>query len=333
MTDRAIPAEDGEDRLLVAGQNVRADVGEVQEQIYAEIDGRVEIEGDTVNVHPVMNIRGDVDYDVGNIDFAGDIDIGGTVRPGFSVKAGGGVTVKGHVEGGASVRAGGSIAIRGGVLGEDTRVVSGASVMAKFVQGGQIKAAAEVVVGSYVFNASVVARQVVVHGRGAVKGGALVGGVIWGTECIEAPSVGSALTANTTLVGGRDPEAEEKLKLTAKQLALCSGHLLEIVKAVGVPELTPESIRQALERAPPGRRDAIGGQLRKLKGLTEVKQKLILEQDRLRDAVEEAVNAAEIRVRRTAFSGTLIRIGDAETRLSEDVERATFKKVDDRIAW
>jgi len=333
VTGEPVPVADGEDRRLVPGRNVRMEAEEAKDRLYAEINGRVVVEHNTVHVQPVLDIWGDVDYSVGNIDFSGDVNIGGTVRPGFSVKARGGITVRGHVEGGARIHAGGAVAVRGGILGQDTRVISGASVMAKFVQEAQIQAEEEVVVGSYIFNARVVGRRLKVEGRGAVKGGAVVGGVVWGIERIETRSAGSALTANTTLVAGRDLKVEERLKQTESDLALCASGLLNIARDLGVPDLTEKSIRRALNGAPAGRRDFLQGCLKKLKGLTEAQEQLVQKRNRLRDAVEEVAKVAQIQVIQTVFSGTMIRLGQAERRLSEDIERVTFKRVDGRIVW
>lgn len=48
---------------------------------------------------PLFYVYGDVDFNVGNIDFLGDVHISGDVREDFVVHATGTVTVDGLVEG------------------------------------------------------------------------------------------------------------------------------------------------------------------------------------------------------------------------------------------
>jgi len=65
-----------------------------------------------IGVYPISNIEGDIDYSTGNIDFNGDVVVGGSVQSQFSVKATGTVTIGGYVEAGAYVTAGQDILIQ-----------------------------------------------------------------------------------------------------------------------------------------------------------------------------------------------------------------------------
>ena len=84
-----IPATAGEERTFTAGQNVRTEAKDGGTAFIAEIDGAVNVAGDTIEVQPVFALNGDVDYDSGNIDLPTNVDIGGSVVSGFSVKSGG----------------------------------------------------------------------------------------------------------------------------------------------------------------------------------------------------------------------------------------------------
>lgn len=80
-----------------------------------------------ISVHPVHIVEGNVDIRVGNIDFAGDIVITGSVLDGFSVKAGGSIQVKGDVMH-AFLSAHGSISVHKKVL--SSRLQAGFSTLA-----------------------------------------------------------------------------------------------------------------------------------------------------------------------------------------------------------
>ena len=71
-----------------------------------------------INVFPVYEVNGDVDYNTGNIDFVGTIVIRGNVRSGFKVKADGDIRIIGSVEG-AELEAAGSIEISAGIIGQN----------------------------------------------------------------------------------------------------------------------------------------------------------------------------------------------------------------------
>ena len=68
--------------------------------MYAAIDGLVtKTEKEKLNVFPVYEVNGDVDYNIGNIDFVGTVVIRGNILTGFRVKASGDIRVTGGIEG------------------------------------------------------------------------------------------------------------------------------------------------------------------------------------------------------------------------------------------
>ena len=74
--------------------------------MYAAIDGLFTLTGgETINVFPIYEVNGDVDYHTGNIDFVGTVVIRGNVLTGFRIRAAGDIRIVGGVEGaGAGVR-------------------------------------------------------------------------------------------------------------------------------------------------------------------------------------------------------------------------------------
>ena len=60
--------------------------------------GHLEFANNAFHVRPVLEIKGDVDYGTGNIDFNGDVHIFGDVREGFDVRATGTIIINGLVE-------------------------------------------------------------------------------------------------------------------------------------------------------------------------------------------------------------------------------------------
>ena len=181
-----------------------------------------------IGVYPISNIEGDVDYHSGNIDFNGDVVIGGSVQSQFSVKATGTVTIAGYVEAGAFVTAGNDLLVQRGVVGASTELVAGGDVMAKFIQEATVRAGGDIKVGSYIFNASVrAAGQIMVPGMGEGKSRALVGGLIWGAKGISALSIGSPYNTSTRLVVGVDPDQVNRADQIRANMHACQQKLLE----------------------------------------------------------------------------------------------------------
>ena len=55
--------------------------------MYSLKNGAVNYVGDSIAVYDVMEVKGDVDFNIGNIDFNGYVNIKGTIEENFSVKA------------------------------------------------------------------------------------------------------------------------------------------------------------------------------------------------------------------------------------------------------
>lgn len=93
----AVPSRPGKDVLLHPGANVQLVDGT---KLVAATGGNLMLVGGKMTVAPILQIKKDVDLSTGNIDFAGDVVIQGSVQEGFSVKAGGNVDIAGMVSGG-----------------------------------------------------------------------------------------------------------------------------------------------------------------------------------------------------------------------------------------
>jgi uncharacterized protein (DUF342 family) len=100
----------------------------------SSIDGCLNVERNRISVQPNVIIKGNVDYDYGNIDFNGSVHIRGSVLPGFSVKAGGNIIVEKNVED-AYIEADGDIVIKMGITGKGScKVIANGSIKANYIE-------------------------------------------------------------------------------------------------------------------------------------------------------------------------------------------------------
>ncbi|WNC12519.1 FapA family protein [Brevibacillus brevis] len=214
VTGEPIIPKAGRDVIIKPGKNV------VQNQertmIYAAIDGQVSFtDQDKLNVFPVFEVNGDVDFGVGNIDFVGTVVIRGNVLNGFRVKASGDIRVLGSVEG-AELIAGGSIEIKSGIVAQDKgSIVAGHDVRTSFIQNANVTAGNQVIVSqSIMFSTVRAGKQILCKGAKGI----IIGGVLQAGEKIAARVFGNTSATPTVLEVGVKPELRQELVQIQKEL-------------------------------------------------------------------------------------------------------------------
>ena len=155
------------------------------ETLVAAIAGRPVLHGEKVEVLPVYEVAGDVDFSVGNIDFNGDVVIGGDVHPGFIIRAGASVTVKGIVDR-ATVTAGKNITARG-ISGDDhSHLQAGNEVVAHYLHNATVTAGTTVKALREIVNCKIHAARVE-----TAPNARIVGGSIEAADEVDAGIIGS----------------------------------------------------------------------------------------------------------------------------------------------
>lgn len=168
----AVEPEPGAPARLDAriGRNVT--VSEDGAKAIAALSGHVTFVKDKMCVSSIYKVSGDVDYEVGNIEFNGDVVVLGCVREDFRIEAAGSVEVAKNVER-ATIIAGGNVEVGGGILGkESTEVLAGQDIVASYANHASLKAGHNIIVSDEMVHTAAYASNVLVHrGRGAVLGG------------------------------------------------------------------------------------------------------------------------------------------------------------------
>jgi uncharacterized protein (DUF342 family) len=190
----AVKAEPGKEKPIKLGKNTRWDQEELR--IIATGNGKPTMVNNAINVLPIHEIKGDVDFKTGNINFPGNLVIHGNVSNGFTVTAEGEIVIIGDVDA-SDITAGGKLSIRGAVQGMDkATLTSGGDFTAKTVNRAIINAKGNVSVREAIMYSQVMANKKVV-----VEGGKgwIVGGKVCAGESITAKIIGSKLGATTEL--------------------------------------------------------------------------------------------------------------------------------------
>ncbi len=221
-----IPAKAGKEAKLQTGRNTK--ISEDKQQLIATMDGQLKYQAGRFNVEQRLDVSGDVNYDVGNIDFYGDVRITGDVRDGFTVKSSGTVIVEGLVEV-AAIEAEGDVIIRNGIAGDERAVIkAGGSVKAAYIESCTIYAGKEVhannIIGSNIYcDEKIIVRS----GRGTIIGGKHVAG-----QKIEATTIGCRAERPTELVVGETPNIQKRKEDLQKAIEKAGKDLEEMDRTI-----------------------------------------------------------------------------------------------------
>lgn len=183
-----VEGPDGEEVEIDLGPNVYRS----GRKLVSKIDGLIEYKKGkdgkiSFDVSEIYLVRGDVDYNTGNIDFPGSVIVKGNIKAGFGVAAKNEVvaeTIRG------SVKAGSSVVAKQGIIGgtDLAHIEAGGAVYAKFVQNAKIISGDSVDIKK-----SIVMSEIYAEGSVTVGGspGTIIGGSIYAVKGIEAKIYGS----------------------------------------------------------------------------------------------------------------------------------------------
>jgi len=246
VTGEPIAPKAGKEAILKPGKNVV--LNQERTMMYAAIDGQVSFtDKDKVNVFPLFEVNGDVDFGVGNIDFVGSVVIRGNVLSGFRVKASGDIRVTGSVEG-AELEAGGSIEIKNGIVAQGKgSIVAGHNVHTSFIQNANVTAGNQVIVTqSIMFSTVRAGKHIICNG----PKGIIIGGLLQAGEKIVGRVFGNTNSTPTLLEVGVKPELRQELVNIQKELQ----HIYENLRKTDQGLAVINQILQVNRDLPPDKR-------------------------------------------------------------------------------
>jgi len=321
VTGEDIAPKEGKDAQFKIGKNVVVNPEKVA--MYAAIDGLVtKTDKDKLNVFPVYEVNGDVDYNIGNIEFVGTVVVRGNILTGFRVKASGDIRVTGGIEG-AEVESDGSIEITGGIIGTNKGYVkAGRNVRCSFIQEGNVIAGEDVLVTQSIMHSNVRAGKSV---KCLGAKGLIVGGTIQAGERVTARMIGNSMSTATVVEVGVRPELRQELgdlRTTMRQL---SESLDKTEKALSMLDQMASAGQLS------GDKLALRVKLTATKRQTteelqSAKERVLEIEKTLEDATTARVDAVH-----TLWGGTKIVIGRYTRFVKDASQRVTFRFTDGDI--
>ena len=188
-------------------------ISEDELELIAQTSGQLVVNGKTISVSPLLEIKGDVGYETGNINFDGSVNVTGAVISGFKIEAAGNIEVKGVVEA-STLKAGGSINLYGGVQGRSKgRIIAEGDVFCKFAQNAKLVAGGNIVSNSLLHCESECKGSIKLEGDNCfIAGGSATAG-----KEIRAKTIGSPMGTQTNLKVDGDPDVSDRFTETKKE--------------------------------------------------------------------------------------------------------------------
>lgn len=191
--------------LLYDRVSVREEYKDGVTTLYARKSGAVLYRGDRITVYDYMEIKGDVDFRVGNVDFDGFLTVKGTVEDNFMVCADRDIEIMGEYGVGAANKIesrNGNIYIKGGIAGKGKATIRCTrNLYVKYLKDVDVICDGTVYIGFYSMNANIRAKQVIVE---SIKG-RITGGKIHADIRVEAAEIGNRAETRTIIqVNGFD---------------------------------------------------------------------------------------------------------------------------------
>ena len=307
VQDQAVPAKAGKPASVPKGRNTA--VSEDGQSLVSTITGHVEFSGRTFQVKPVLDIPGNVDFSVGNINFLGDVCIHGDICSGFTVRAMGNITVQGVVEA-CTVEAGRDLVVARGVQGDNQAVIRAQrSVFAKYLENSCVYAKMDLE-SECIINCDVYCGGGVTVRSGHSK---IIGGKIHAAHEVKAGVVGSRVGNRTDIVLGGQPCEEFDFDLLTKEV---------------------QELERTLERI-----DRQPDSPSKISRMAKLRMQLTLNKGKLeeirKDREQRVEELQDPGVRRmecsTVFPGTVLTIGDAVHCFDDKVSPCSATLADDGI--
>ena len=304
----ACPAEDGQPQHVEAGPNVEFNAEE--RAFEATESGWIEVRGNRLSVYPVFQVRGNLDYSTGEIEFVGSVEIEGDVLDGFDVVAQENAYIGGTV-GAADILVDGRVKIQGGVAGKKSAAVkTGDQLSARFLSGCEVESKGRIDIKHGIMHSDVGTLDRLQASHGKLLGGRVIAGT-----SLEAKTLGSSMGIQTVVICGVPFPIIKKVERLQTRLGELTQALSEVQSEL--EKLCGEF--DSFAKLPEPRRYAIQSELEFRRELEAEKSTVNNQIQMLREKLEYN-NAATVTVRDQLYPGVELQIGRYKTTIEKHWE-------------
>ncbi|MBN2644952.1 MAG: DUF342 domain-containing protein [Desulfuromonadaceae bacterium] len=231
VTGKLLLPEPGKDADFSMGSGLHLEGGEM---FVSDIAGRVEFNDGILAVSEDYVVHGDVDLEIGNIKFPGNVQIRGDVLDEFDIYSLKEITVVGTV-GACHLTAKGDVTLGSMAGKQDGRIICGGTLKANYLNGVYVECMGDVIIGNEIRNCVIKSA-----GRILIPNGQISGGECIALKGIEAKVVGATAGVLTKLTSGvYFPETDrlqflknqqKSIELQKKLIHHCMGPLKKLLE-------------------------------------------------------------------------------------------------------
>jgi len=219
---REIIVEDPSDLTFCAGPGTR--MSEDGVRIYATTDGQPHLDAmGNVSVCPEYQVKGDIGFDTGDVDFDGNIVISGAVKEGFKVRCAS-LTAK-EIQG-ASIDIEGDLNISLGIV--DTKLVKvKGSIQAKFIHNSQINSFGDLIIAKEIIDS-----EIYLSGACINPNGSILNSKISAKMGIDAGNIGNKAAKPSTFTVGVDEHTNILVAKVDSKLNINNAAIADLKKEI-----------------------------------------------------------------------------------------------------
>ena len=330
---KTLKARNGFDQSISTDANIRVEPRDDDTALYfSKRAGNVNFIRNHLSISDILEVKGDVDYNTGNLDVKSALLIRGSVLSGFKVKAKGNVEIIGSIDNGAMVIAEGDLTVGKGIMGEDTRVIVLGRLRTTFIQDAAVLVRGDAIIDSYLYNCALRSYGIIsiLKGQGK-KSGRASGGIVSSSKEIQLSSAGNPSNTKIVLAIQADPELSGQLKKLMEQEQACKENAAKISRTLPFDTFATEQIKAFLANLDQKKKGMVVKLLTNLNTLIKQQKMLHEQREMLRAQIDKAMYDAKIRVTQTVFQGCEIQFGDKKLLIKEDLGPSVFELRDGNI--
>jgi len=321
VTGSVLTVKRGRPAQLPRGRNTQ--ISDNGDTLIALIDGQIKKNGKNIDVIQEFEVKKDVDFSTGNIQFPGSVTVRGNVLSGFTIQSGGDVTIFGLVEK-ANITAFGNITLHGGMNGQGSGTLrAGGDIFAKYVENSSITASGKVTAECIMHSSVRAGVGIDLIGRK----GLLVGGSAKAREYIKAVSIGSPFATLTEIEVGSDPKLNDRLKDIKAEIIVLESEQKKAEQALRIfRNFENNGIKLSPEKALAYDRTQKISEEQTLK-----LSSLRIEHDSVENAVRKNINGF-VRVSNFVYAGVKVSIANNTMLVNQDLQYCTLKSDGDGVS-
>ena len=284
------------------------------DMLVASEDGNLIIKADgTIEVQPVLTIRGDVDFSTGDIDFIGSLVVTGDVKSDFSLKVQKNLEIRGNAED-ATIVAGGDVLIKKGFFGRGKGSVSaGGNITIQHVLNQSITSDKKITIEREAVCARISANDAIQSPKAK-----FVGCVLRGGNEVEVLNLGNGDRTQAIVHVGRRAELLEKYNVLVNGMEQFNKQSTE------VRDYVYKLVRMQLDGPLTEEQNNLFEKLKVLQTkLPETAKNLQKEKAEV-EAALQAANSARVIVRWTIYLNVLLDINGVKKLIQNALKEAMF---------